>query len=68
MITEQEKREKEGKQALAEFQHLYRQFSMWQRFLFHLFIQWMVLQRCWGKLIWDWLIFQWMIDEKIKTY
>jgi len=68
MKTRQENREEEGRQFLAEFQELYRQLSAWQRVQFNLCIKWIVLQRHWGKLVWDWLIFQWTIDENINIH
>ncbi len=67
MSIREENEEQEGRQCFEEFQELYRQFSRRQRFQVHLFIQWSALQRHWGKLIWDWLIFQWKIDKKLNA-
>ena len=67
MNTREENEERESRQCFEEFQELYRQLSKRQRFQVHLFIQWSALQRHWGKVAWDWLIFQWKIDEKIKA-
>ena len=67
MSTREENEERENRQRFKEFQELYLQLSRWQRFQVRLFIQWSALQRRWGKVTWDWLIFQWKIDEKMKT-
>ena len=67
MGTREENEEQEKRQHFEEFREFYGQLSRWQRFQIHLFIQWSALQRRWGKVIWDWLIFQWKIDEKIKA-
>lgn len=67
MGTRDENEEQDRRQCFEEFQELYHQLSRWQRFQVRLFIQWSALQRRWGKVIWDWLIFQWKIDEKIKA-
>jgi hypothetical protein len=67
MGTSEENEQRENRQRFEEFQELYRQLSRWQRFQVRLFIQWSALQRRWGKVAWDWLIFQWKIDEKRKA-
>jgi hypothetical protein len=67
MRAGEENEEQEGRQCFEEFQELYRQLSRRQRFQVHLFIQWSAMQRRWGKVAWDWLIFQWKIDEKLNA-
>jgi len=67
MSSREENEERESRQYFEEFQELYRHLSRWQRFQFHLSIQWSALRRRWGKVAWDWLIFQWKIDEKLKA-
>ena len=66
MNTRKENEEKESHQVLEEFLELYRQLSAWERFQVDLYIRWSAWQRRLGKLVWDWLMFQWYLDEKIK--
>jgi hypothetical protein len=66
MITRKENEDKESPQVLEEFLRLYRQLSSWERFQVDLYIRWSALQRHLGKIVWDWLIFQWSLDEKIR--
>jgi len=66
MDTRKESEEKESPQVLEEFLELYRQLSAWQRFQVDLYIRWSAWQRRLGKIAWDWLMFQWHLDEKIR--
>ena len=66
MNTRKENEEKESPQVLEEFLQLYRQLSAWERFQVDMYIHWSALQRHLGKIVWDWLIFQWSLDEKIR--
>ena len=66
MNTRKENEEKEIPQVLEEFLQLYRQLSTWERFQVDVYIRWSALQRHLGRIVWDWLIFQWSLDEKIR--
>ena len=66
MDTRKESEEKESPQVLEEFLELYRQLSAWERFQVDLYIRWSAWQRRLGKVTWDWLLFQWYLDEKIR--
>jgi hypothetical protein len=61
-----ENEEKESPECLEEFLQLYRRLSAWERFQVDLYIRWSGLQRRFGKITWDWLLFQWYLDEKLK--
>ena len=67
MIPREENQEEEGTKFLDEFLELYRQLSAWERFQVDLYIRWSSLQRRLGKILWDWFLFQWNLDEKIKA-
>jgi len=68
MIPREENEDNESRKFLDEFLELYRQLSAWERFQVDVYIRWSSLQRHLGKIVWDWLVFQWNLDEKIKAW
>jgi len=66
MDIPKENEEKESPQVLEEFLQLYRQLSAWERFQVDLYIRWLALQRRLGKIVWDWLLFQWRLEQKLN--
>ena len=68
MITREENEEQEGREFLEEFLEIYSQLSSWERFQVDLYIHWSGLQRRLRKILWDWLMLQWHLDEKINEH
>ena len=66
MSVKREKGDKEGSEHLKEFAEIYSQLSRWGRFQVDLYLRWHMIRRRWGKVIWDWLVFQWELGEKVK--
>ena len=68
MTPREENEDNESRKFLDEFLELYRQLSAWERFQVDVYIRWSSLQKRLGKVVWDWLVFQWDLDEKIKAW
>jgi hypothetical protein len=64
-MTGPQKEEQKNSQFFEEFLEIYRQLSPWGRFQIDLYLNWMSFQRRLGKLVWDWIIFQWKINQAV---